>query len=73
MGVTTRYGHMKETTVEVGQDVSFRDVVGIIGSTGRSTGRHLHYEIRLDGDAYDPAKFLDTGRNLVWAFGADQS
>ncbi len=73
MGVTTRFGHMKEVTVEVGQDVSFRDVIGVIGSTGRSTGRHLHYEVRLDGEAYDPAKFLDTGRNLVWAFGTDQS
>jgi murein DD-endopeptidase MepM/ murein hydrolase activator NlpD len=73
MGVTTRFGHMKEVTVAVGQDVSYRDVVGIIGSTGRSTGRHLHYEVRLDGEPYDPAKFLDTGRNLVWAFGADQS
>ncbi len=73
MGVTTRFGHMKEVKVEEGQLVSFRDVIGIIGSTGRSTGRHLHYEVRLDGDAYDPAKFLDTGRNLVWAFGADRS
>ena len=73
MGVTTRFGHMKEVTVEVGQDVSYRDVIGIIGSTGRSTGRHLHYEVRLDGEAYDPAKFLDTGRNLVWAFGPGQS
>ena len=73
MGITTRFGHLKEVQVENGQDVSFRDVIGIIGSTGRSTGRHLHYEIRLDGEAYDPAKFLDTGRNLIWAFGPDQS
>jgi murein DD-endopeptidase MepM/ murein hydrolase activator NlpD len=73
MGVTTRFGHMKEVTVETGQEVAYRDVIGIIGSTGRSTGRHLHYEVRLDGEAYDPAKFLDTGRNLVWAFGTDQS
>lgn len=73
MGVTTRFGHMKEVTVEMGQDVSFRDVIGVIGSSGRSTGRHLHYEVRLDGEAHDPAKFLDTGRNLVWAFGTDQS
>ena len=73
MGVTTRFGHLKSVSVENGQEVSFRDVIGIIGSTGRSTGRHLHYEIRLDGEAYDPAKFLDTGRNLVWAFGPDQS
>ena len=44
MGVTTRFGHMKEVAVAVGQDVAFRDVIGVIGSTGRSTGRHLHYE-----------------------------
>ena len=68
MGVTTRFGHMKEVTVEEGRTVSFRDVIGIIGSTGRSTGRHLHYEVRLDDEAYDPAKFMDAGRNLVWAF-----
>ena len=73
MGVTTRFGHMKEVAVQVGQEVSFRDVIGVIGSTGRSTGRHLHYEVRLDDEAYDPAKFLDTGRNLVWAFGPDRS
>ncbi|MDH3662507.1 MAG: peptidoglycan DD-metalloendopeptidase family protein [Alphaproteobacteria bacterium] len=73
MGITTRFGHLKKASVEVGQDISFRDVIGVIGSTGRSTGRHLHYEIRLDGEAYDPAKFLDTGRNLIWAFGTDQS
>jgi murein DD-endopeptidase MepM/ murein hydrolase activator NlpD len=73
MGVTTRFGHMKSVKVEEGQTVSFRDVIGIIGSTGRSTGRHLHYEVRLDGEAYDPSKFLDTGRNLVWAFETDAS
>ncbi len=73
MGVTTRFGHMKEVKVEVGQEVQYRDVIGIIGSSGRSTGRHLHYEVRLDGEAYDPAKFIDTGRNLVWAFGTGRS
>lgn len=73
LGITTRFGHMKSVNVKVGQDVQYRDVIGVIGSTGRSTGRHLHYEVRLDGDAYDPAKFLDTGRYLVWAFGAARS
>lgn len=73
LGVTTRFGHMKKVEVKAGQDIQFRDVIGIIGSTGRSTGRHLHYEVRLDGEAYDPAKFLDTGRYLVWAFGTGRS
>ncbi|MGI9434164.1 MAG: peptidoglycan DD-metalloendopeptidase family protein [Geminicoccaceae bacterium] len=72
MGITTRFGHMKSVKVKVDQEVQFRDVIGVIGSTGRSTGRHLHYEVRLDGEAYDPAKFLDTGRYLVWAFGTGQ-
>jgi murein DD-endopeptidase MepM/ murein hydrolase activator NlpD len=73
LGVTTRFGHMKKVEVKTGQEVQFRDVIGVIGSTGRSTGRHLHYEVRLDGDAYDPAKFLDTGRYLVWAFGTGRT
>jgi len=73
LGVTTRYGHMKSVNVKAGQDIQFRDVIGVIGSTGRSTGRHLHYEVRFDGNAYDPAKFLDTGRYLVWAFGTGRT
>lgn len=73
LGVTTRFGHMKSVEVKTGQEVQFRDVIGVIGSTGRSTGRHLHYEVRFDGNAYDPAKFLDTGRYLVWAFGTGRS
>ncbi len=40
----------------------------MIGDSGRSTGRHLHYEIRIDGVAYDPARFLDAGRFLVGIF-----
>jgi murein DD-endopeptidase MepM/ murein hydrolase activator NlpD len=64
---------MKKVEVQVGQTVDYRDVIGVIGSSGRSTGRHLHYEVRLDGKAYDPAKFVDAGRNLVWAFGDRRS
>ncbi len=73
LGVTTRFGHMKSVSVQEGQVVGYRDNIGVIGSTGRSTGRHLHYEVRIDGNAYDPAKFLDTGRYLVWAFGNGRS
>jgi murein DD-endopeptidase MepM/ murein hydrolase activator NlpD len=68
MGVTTRYAHLKEIAVEAGADVEFRQPVGVIGSTGRSTGRHLHYEIRIDGEPYDPANFLEAGRYLVDIF-----
>lgn len=65
MGVTTRYGHLKSVSVEMMQEVDFRQEIGVIGSTGRSTARHLHYEVRIDGKGYDPAKFLEAGRYLV--------
>ncbi|MBV8837586.1 MAG: M23 family metallopeptidase, partial [Alphaproteobacteria bacterium] len=48
----------------VGQNVKIGQVVGRVGSTGRSTGPHLHYETRVDGDAVDPQKFLRAGVRL---------
>jgi murein DD-endopeptidase MepM/ murein hydrolase activator NlpD len=68
MGVTTRYGHLEEIDVKVGDEVQFRQQIGVIGNTGRSTARHLHYEVRMDDKAYDPAKFLEAGRYLVDVF-----
>jgi murein DD-endopeptidase MepM/ murein hydrolase activator NlpD len=68
MGVSTRYGHLKSINVEMMQEIDFRQEIGVIGSTGRSTARHLHYEIRIDGKAYNPAKFLEAGRFLVDLF-----
>jgi len=68
MGIRTRYGHLKSIKVEVGQEVLFRQSIGIIGNTGRSTARHLHYEVWVDEKVYDPAKFLDAGRYLVGIF-----
>lgn len=65
MGIVTRYGHLKSLAVEVGQSVSFRTSVGVIGTTGRSTSRHLHYEIRIDDQVLDPAKFLGAGRLMA--------
>jgi murein DD-endopeptidase MepM/ murein hydrolase activator NlpD len=50
--------------VKVGQKVRIGEVIGRIGSTGRSTGPHLHYETRVDGDAVDPQKFLRAGVRL---------
>lgn len=64
LGIRTRYAHLSEALVRVGDRVTFRQPVGIMGSTGRSTGRHLHYEIRLDGRPLDPANFLEAGRHL---------
>lgn len=60
-GLSTRYGHLSEINVRVGQSVTIGDVVGEVGSTGRSTGPHLHYETRIDGVAVDPQKFLRAG------------
>jgi murein DD-endopeptidase MepM/ murein hydrolase activator NlpD len=68
MGVITRYGHMKAISVAVGDEIRFRQEIGVIGNTGRSTSLHLHYEIRVDDIALDPARFLDAGRLLVGAF-----
>jgi murein DD-endopeptidase MepM/ murein hydrolase activator NlpD len=57
-GMSTRYGHLSVISVTPGQQVSPGAGVGRVGSTGRSTGPHLHYEVRLDGEAVDPARFL---------------
>jgi len=54
-GVETRYGHLSKLNVTAGQQVHRGDVLGFVGSTGRSTGAHLHYEVRVDGHPVDPA------------------
>jgi murein DD-endopeptidase MepM/ murein hydrolase activator NlpD len=63
-GLATRYGHLSEIDVHVGQSIRIGQVVGRIGSTGRSTGPHLHYETRVDGEAVDPQRFLKAGATL---------
>jgi murein DD-endopeptidase MepM/ murein hydrolase activator NlpD len=63
-GLATRYGHLSEISVKNGQVVRIGEVVGRIGSTGRSTGPHLHYETRINGEAVDPQKFLRAGLRL---------
>lgn len=55
-GVQTRYGHMSRINVAPGQRVRQGDVIGYVGSTGRSTGPHLHYEVRVNGQAVDPLR-----------------
>ena len=57
-GVETRYGHMSRSNVVAGQHVQRGDVIGYVGSTGLSTGPHLHYEVRIDGQAVDPIRTL---------------
>ena len=63
-GLSTRYGHLSEINVKVGDIIKIGQVIGAVGSTGRSTGPHLHYETRIDGDAVDPQKFLRAGVRL---------
>ena len=63
-GLSTRYGHLSEISVKVGDLIKIGQVIGAVGSTGRSTGPHLHYETRIDGDAVDPQKFLRAGVRL---------
>jgi murein DD-endopeptidase MepM/ murein hydrolase activator NlpD len=60
-GLATRYGHLSEIDVTIGQAIKIGQIVGRLGSTGRSTGPHLHYETRVDGEAVDPQKFLRAG------------
>ncbi|MFK4507819.1 peptidoglycan DD-metalloendopeptidase family protein [Bradyrhizobium daqingense] len=63
-GLSTRYGHLSEINVKVGEVVKIGQVIGLVGSTGRSTGPHLHYETRIEGEAVDPQKFLRAGVRL---------
>lgn len=57
-GYTTRFGHNSQVYVHVGQRVNKWDVIAAVGNTGRSTGPHLHYEIRLNGQAVNPENFI---------------
>ncbi len=57
-GKTTWYGHLDKQVVKVGQSVERGDIIGFVGSTGRSTGPHLHYEVRVDGKPTNPARYI---------------
>lgn len=63
-GVVTRYGHLRRIHVKRGQKVTFRQRIGQMGNSGRSTGRHLHYEIHVDRKSMDPLRFLKAGKNV---------
>ncbi len=63
-GIITRFGHMNSIYVREGDTVEEGTVLGEVGSTGRSTGPHLHYEVRVDGSPVDPARYLKIGSKL---------
>lgn len=62
-GYKTRYGHLQSIDVEVGETVSGGELVGRIGSTGHSTGPHVHFEVLQNGEAIDPGRFVRASRD----------
>ncbi|WP_279479530.1 M23 family metallopeptidase [Aureimonas sp. SK2] len=64
-GLTSRFAHMSRIDVSVGQTVQPGMRLGLIGSTGRSTGPHLHYEVRVNGEPVNPQRYIDAGHR--WA------
>ncbi len=64
-GLATRYAHLSSVVVAPGQSITAGTILGHIGATGRATGPHLHYEVRIDGEPVDPERFLKAGAVLV--------
>ncbi len=64
-GLATRFGHLSRILVHPGQMVHRGDLIALVGSTGRSTGPHLHYEVRIDGHAVNPVPFLQASDYIV--------
>jgi murein DD-endopeptidase MepM/ murein hydrolase activator NlpD len=71
-GVRTRYGHLSRLNVVPSERVTQGQIIGQVGSTGRSTGPHLHYEVRVNGIAVDPLRFISrTAENYKTAWGKE--
>ncbi len=71
-GLVTRYAHMHRLLVSEGQRISIGDIIGTVGNTGRSTGPHLHYEVRLNGKPVNPMRFIRTGDRLAAIFNPEK-
>ena len=65
LGLTTRYLHLSEFDVHVGDQVDYGTMIGKVGATGRVTGPHLHYETRYESAPHDPMGFLRAGRRTL--------
>ena len=63
-GIKTTYGHLRSISVKKGQRVDHRQTIGKLGSTGRSTGPHVHYEIQIDGKPVNPETFIEAGKHV---------
>ncbi len=61
LGFKTRYAHLHKILVKQGAEVAYRDRIGLMGSTGRSSGTHVHYEVIYRGKHQNPAKFIEAG------------
>lgn len=64
MGLKTRYAHLRRIDVKLGDAVARQQIIGAMGSSGRSSGTHLHYEIRYRDEALDPTNFIEAGRHV---------
>ncbi|MDB5360799.1 MAG: peptidase [Rhodospirillales bacterium] len=64
-GIHTKYGHLNRILVNVGQKIGKHSPIGLLGSSGRSTGPHVHYEVVVNGTPQDPEKFLEAGKSPI--------
>ena len=65
LGIRTRYAHLQSIAVKVGDRVEFRQKLGVMGSSGRSSGAHVHYEVLVNGKPKNPMNFLKAGKNVL--------
>ncbi len=64
-GIKTRYAHLAKISVKKGQEVVLGDEIGLLGTSGRSTGPHVHYEVLFEGKPYDPMNFIKAGKDVL--------